>query len=195
MQINNFIMSCWKLIAFSTFLTVNFNCNFSLNLHGSITQVNCTCNSSQIGWEILTGRWHNNTNVLSWTGDNIFTELFFYDWNIKCYYIILCNTKIDSWVLFVMLLALEQKWLKFVVYDWNIKYYYIILHNIKGDSWVLFVILLTLEQKWYMLYLLHGFQNLVVRVKAAFLPCNPVIICVTCLIIHLRKFGAVFYWE
>lgn len=38
-----------------------------------------------------------------------------------------------------------------------------------------------------MLYLLHGFQNLMVRVSADFLPHNPVIISATCMLIHLRR--------
>lgn len=77
--------------------------------------------------------------------------------------------------------------MNFVCCDWNRNCYYIILHDIKRDSWVLFVMLLTLEQKWCMLHLLHGFQNLMVIVKAAFMSRNPAIMSVTCLPVHLSR--------
>lgn len=38
-----------------------------------------------------------------------------------------------------------------------------------------------------MMYMLHGFQNLMVRVNADFLPHNPVIIYSTCILINLSR--------
>jgi len=38
-----------------------------------------------------------------------------------------------------------------------------------------------------MLYLLHGFQNLMVRVNASFLPHNHAVVSVTCMLIHLSR--------